>query len=608
MSSRCRRSPRPATVPRAMLVTTVWIETDDGERLAATLYRPDGDGPFAALLEALPYRKDDVTESYRVDATSVSRRGVRGAPARPSRHRIVERDHDRRVSRDRAERSAHDDRVAGVAAVVERAGRHVRHVVLGLQLAADGRRATSPRSARSSRCTPPTIGTPTTCTTRWRAAGDRPDRLPALHGADERAAAGARRCSATAGATNGVAASTRPRRGCSSGWRNPVDGPTWRRGSIRLGPDGDGYERMCCPTMLIAGWADGYRNNTFRVIEQYERNGLPWRLLAGPWVHKSTRRWLDRARTSTTTSRSSRSSTSTSGTARRAPSRTPRCTYVARSSPSPTWSFHPGPLGRPRHVAATRTRFGEPCAATVAASTRSWCAATSASRRGTRVVAACRGVSRSTTATTTRDRSPTTGRSPSRTKWSGAAHVDASCPVRSAVRARQREAVRRVPRRDLGAVTRGMLDLTHVGCWPADPAGAVGRSPASLTPGQWIDTTIDFEATTWTLEPGHTLRLSVAGTDWPNCWPPPGPVTLEIDGDCLDALAPDHAGRVRVDARIPSRPRPVGLRVGRSHVANRARRDRSRDERRHPLRRGVSGRCTERRSSTTTAASSACRP
>ena len=68
---------------------------------------------------------------------------------------------------------------------------------------------------------------------------------------------------------------------------HPRDDATWRRGSVRRGPDGAGYERMCCPTMLIAGWADGYRNNTFRVIEQYERHGLPWRLLAGPWVHKS---------------------------------------------------------------------------------------------------------------------------------------------------------------------------------------------------------------------------------------------------------------------------------------------------------------------------------
>jgi predicted acyl esterase len=34
----------------------VRIETDDGTRLAGSLYVPDGDGPFAALLEALPAR------------------------------------------------------------------------------------------------------------------------------------------------------------------------------------------------------------------------------------------------------------------------------------------------------------------------------------------------------------------------------------------------------------------------------------------------------------------------------------------------------------------------------------------------------------------------
>ena len=45
--------------------TPAWIALRDGVRLAADLYRPDGDGPFATLLEALPYRKDDVTAAYR---------------------------------------------------------------------------------------------------------------------------------------------------------------------------------------------------------------------------------------------------------------------------------------------------------------------------------------------------------------------------------------------------------------------------------------------------------------------------------------------------------------------------------------------------------------
>ena len=37
----------------------------DGVRLAASLYVPDGDGPWPAVLEALPYRKDDDTAGYR---------------------------------------------------------------------------------------------------------------------------------------------------------------------------------------------------------------------------------------------------------------------------------------------------------------------------------------------------------------------------------------------------------------------------------------------------------------------------------------------------------------------------------------------------------------
>ena len=49
---------------------------------------------------------------------------------------------------------------------------------------------------------------------------------------------------------------------------------------------------------------------------------------------------------------------------------------------------------------------------------------------------------------------------------------------------------------------------------------------------------IELESTTWTLEPGHTLRLAVAGTDWPNCWPPPGPVTLEFDVSAIELTLP----------------------------------------------------------------------
>ena len=37
--------------------------------------------------------------------------------------------------------------------------------------------------------------------------------------------------------------------------------------------------------MIVAGWADGYRNNSFRTVAALAAQGMPHRLLAGPWAH-----------------------------------------------------------------------------------------------------------------------------------------------------------------------------------------------------------------------------------------------------------------------------------------------------------------------------------
>ena len=58
------------------------------------------------------------------------------------------------------------------------------------------------------------------------------------------------------------------------------DGPYWRHGSLR--PD---YERITCPTMIVAGWADGYTNIALRA---YEAMTCPRRVIIGPWAHAST--------------------------------------------------------------------------------------------------------------------------------------------------------------------------------------------------------------------------------------------------------------------------------------------------------------------------------
>ncbi len=67
-------------------------------------------------------------------------------------------------------------------------------------------------------------------------------------------------------------------------------------------------------------------------------------------------------------------------------------------------------------------------------------------------------------------------------------------------------------------VTRGLLNLTH----RVDP-------PAALVPGVPYEIEVEMEATSWVFPPGHSIRLSVAGNDWPNTWVPPRPVTLTIE-------------------------------------------------------------------------------
>ncbi len=62
-------------------------------------------------------------------------------------------------------------------------------------------------------------------------------------------------------------------------------GPYWDHGSVRLGGSTAGYERITVPTMIVAGWADGYRNNSYRTVAELARHGTPHRLLAGPWAH-----------------------------------------------------------------------------------------------------------------------------------------------------------------------------------------------------------------------------------------------------------------------------------------------------------------------------------
>jgi hypothetical protein len=82
-------------------------------------------------------------------------------------------------------------------------------------------------------------------------------------------------------------------------------------------------------------------------------------------------------------------------------------------------------------------------------------------------------------------------------------------------------------------VTRGLLNLAH---------RESSVEPAPLEPGQPAGVRLELEATSWVFEPGHRIRLSLAGADWPNVWPPPRPGRLTIDRGALELALPVVAG------------------------------------------------------------------
>ena len=69
-------------------------------------------------------------------------------------------------------------------------------------------------------------------------------------------------------------------------------------------------------------------------------------------------------------------------------------------------------------------------------------------------------------------------------------------------------------------VVRGMTNL-------AQRDTNAGATP--VKPGEPIELDLELEAIAWTFEAGHRIRLDLAGADWPNAWPPPFAATLSFD-------------------------------------------------------------------------------
>jgi len=301
-----------------------------------------------------------------------------------------------------------------------------------------------------------------------------------------------------------------------------ADGPYWRHGSLR-----PRYDRITCPTMIVAGWADGYTNIALRAFEAMT---CPRRVIIGPWAHMSTAtsipgphidlvpeivRWFSRWL------RDEQNGIDTEP---------PIAVFTRRSTrPAPDlaemrgeWRAEPTwpaerlrsevrrPIGEGRDEILVEGDVG------IAA----WISCAGKPPWG------LPGDQREDDA-----RSLVYDWDPLADELDVLGHPRVRLRVTSPhpVAFLSAHLCDVFPDGTSALVSRGILNLTH-------RDGHV--SPSPLEPRIPTSIDLELEATSWVFEPGHRVRLSLAGADWPNTWPPPHAGTLEVERSSVELELP----------------------------------------------------------------------
>ena len=507
MTTRVEFGSSESAYARPVHCEQVWIRARDGTRLAADLYLPDSGDPAAVLLEALPYRKDDLTaESHSDDyrrlcgegGFAVCRLDVRGTGSSGGR------------ATDEYPPSELDDLADVIAWLAAQPWSNGHVGMFGYSY--------SGFNSLQLACTrPPSLGA-----------------ICAIYATDDRYTDDVHYMGGALRAIDLVdychymvpmnALPPVPAL-WGEGWRDewlvriaehepwllrwmaePLDSAYWRHGSLR--PD---YARIQCPTMIVAGWADGYRNNTFRT---FERLRCEKELLIGPWSHMPPSSSLPGPHIDLVPEMIEFFGAWLRDDGR--PAQPPIRVFVRHATrPEPDLAVHEGEWRfedewPPPRLARMTLYDGRRRTLRTRADT------------GTAAWISCAGALPWGQAIDQR----------ADDAWSLATDwpIDADTEVlghavaRLTVAADQPIAYLSVKLEDVwpdgtsALVTRGLLNLTH----RVDP-------PQPLEPGTPYDVEVELEATSWVFPAGHAIRVSVAGNDWPNTWVPPMPVTLTIE-------------------------------------------------------------------------------
>ena len=522
--------------PRPVEGSTVgaWIPMSDGVYLSATLYLPDPAlGPAPCILEALPYRKDDVTSGARTEylrlrdehSYAVARLDLRGTGSSGGR---ATDEYPEQEQRDLAEVLAwladqpwcdgsigmYGTSYSGFNSLQTACSRPPQLKAIVAIYASDDRYTDDVHYMGGL--------------LKWLDLVDYPHYMTVLNALPP---------------VPGVFGPAwrdewRARIAEHEPWlltwlRHQRRDGYWQQGSVR-----PAYDRIDVPTMVVAGWADGYRNAGFRMMEALGESGVPRRLLAGPWSHVDPQtaapgpridllpemvRWWDRWLRGIDNGVDAE----------------PTAVWYARTShrPAPDLDLVPGQW-RADTWPSENTSWVDyplvgklPYAVKPDVGTTAWISCAAHLPWG-----------QPTDQRRDDADSLTWDLDPDELEIAGHAllrlSLTSSEPV--ATVAARIEDVATDGTSTL--VTRGTLNLTRRhGMDQVEP----------LEKNTVYDVEIELEATAWSWRPGHILRLAVAGADWPNTVAPPRPVTLSIRSGHLLLPAYDPRGSMPVPDLVP---------------------------------------------------------
>jgi predicted acyl esterase len=496
-----------------------FLEMDDGVRIAVTLHHPEGPWPWPVVFEARPYRKDDLsdaTEIYRrlcdEGGLAVCRADVRGTG---SSEGVAEDEYTDRELRDHVatiEWLANQDWCNGNVGMYGTSYSGFN----ALQVAAlrpPPLKAIIPIYATDRRYTDDVHygggarrGIDFLDYPAYMVALNALPPVPSVYG-------------------EGWREEWLRRIDANEPWeirwlQHQNEDDYWRRGSVFFD-----YGAIEAATLVIAGHADGYRNMAFRAFEGLQS---PKKILLGPWSHMSPRlsmpgpridhvpvmiawwrRWLDGDASVDT--------------------EPPISIFVRRwTDPEPDLDAYAGewraePEWPPARLTDDRRPLGS--------ATRHHSGGASASDR--LEIRGDVGVTGSIWCAATLpfglpwDQRPDEAFSlvydwpvTKETEIMGQPRVELTVAATAPVAFVSAKLCDVAPDGRSALVTRGILNLTH---------RTSHEHPEPIPPSVSVPATIELDATSYVFEPGHTIRLDLAGSDFPSSWPPPFAGAIEVD-------------------------------------------------------------------------------